>query len=210
MWYSSVNKFGGDGDEAIYRIGHATSRDGVRWTKDRNNPVIRPGDFSKNEWNSWGVLEPTVIQEDRIFKMWFDGLVADAPDYKTARHRLGYATSKDGSEWEVNKDPILELCAGPVDKVLNSAFFVLRSGDTYKLWYMGGDCPDVYATSKDGVGWEKQQGIILPTGTAGQWDSWIVSSPTVIFDEGKYKMWYSGAKIDSSGRWYHAIGFAVK
>jgi len=205
MWYSSVNKFGGNGDEAIYRIGHATSPNGINWTKDPNNPVIRPGDFSQNEWNSWGVLEPTVIQEDGIFKMWFDGLVVDAPDYKTAHHRLGYATSKDGSEWKVNKDSILELCTGPLNKILNSAFFVLHRGDIYELWYMGGECPDVYATSKDGIHWEKQQGIILSAGRADQ----IVSSPTIIVEDGKYKMWYSVTKIDSSG-FHHEIWFAVK
>lgn len=209
MWYSSVNKFGGDGDEAIYRIGHATSQDGIRWTKDRNNPVIRPVDFSTNDWNSWGVLEPTVIREDGIYKMWFDGLVVDAPDYKTAHHRVGYATSKDGSEWEVNKAPILELCTGPMDKFLNSAFFILHSRGAYELWYLGGECPDVHATSKDGIHWEGSQGTILQKGAPGQWDSWALFAPAIIFDEGKYKMWYSGVKIDDSG-WHHAIGYSVK
>jgi hypothetical protein len=154
-------------------------------------------------------LEPTVVWEKGIYKMWFDGLVADAPEYQTAHHRLGYATSKDGSEWEVHKDPMLELCTGAVDNVLNSAFFVLHSGDTDELWYMGGECPDVYATSKDGMRWEGSQGAILPKGAPGQWDSWIISSPTVILDEGEYKMWYSGSKRDDSG-WHHAIGYNVK
>ena len=92
---------------------------------------------------------------------------------------------------------------------MNSAFFVLYNGKNYELFYLGGDVPDVYATSPEGLKWEKRETTILSKGKTGQWDSWIISSPTVILDEGKYKMWYSGAKIDNAG-WHHAIGYAEK
>lgn len=212
MWYSSVNKFGGDGDESIYRIGHAVSQDGINWKKDANNPVVRPeGNYLEGNWSSWGVLEPTVIKEDGIYKMWFMGISAKPPDYKTIHYEIGYATSVDGSEWQpYSNNPVLEIYKGPYEnKVINSAFFVLNDGKKYRLFYFGGDVPDIVADSKDGINWKKHEKTILPNGEAGSWDSWIVSSPTIIFDEGKYKMWYSGGRIDENFNFHFGIGHAT-
>lgn len=208
MWYSVTR--GKDREEAIYQIAHATSRDGIQWIKDPKNPVLTSGDLYS--WHGLGILEPTVIKEGSTYKMWFVGQGIDLQDQKTIHTRLGYATSADGSVWqEYAGNPILDLSkAGPdQNKIMNSAFFVLYNGKEYELFYLGGDVPDVYAVSPDGLKWKKRETTILPKGKTGQWDSWVVSSPTVIMEKGKYKMWYSGAKIDNSG-WHHAIGYAVK
>jgi predicted GH43/DUF377 family glycosyl hydrolase len=44
------------------KIGHATSKDGIHWTKDPNNPVLPQGE--KGEWDATGVWDPYVIYED--------------------------------------------------------------------------------------------------------------------------------------------------
>jgi len=211
MWYSSVNKFGGDGDEGIYRIGHATSNNGINWTKDKNNPVIKAGDLTKGEWNSWASVDPTVIKEDGIFKMWFIGITYNPPNYETMSYGIGYATSADGSNWELySNNPVLEVYNGPYEnKVINSAFFVLNNEKYYELWYFGGNALDIYATSSDGIKWQKHEGTFLPKGPAGSWDSWVVSSPTVLLNGSKYKMWYSGAKIDENYTMHFGIGYAT-
>lgn len=212
IWYGSVNKFGGDGDEAVYRISHAISRDGVQWTKNSDNPVLRPADLFANHWTSWGVLEPKVIKEGNEFRMWFVGLNAEAPEYKTVRYRLGYATSADGSRWIMREEPLLEFCTGELgsSRIYNSAFDVVKISDRYEFFYLGGDCPDVHAISRDGISWTKQdiEGKILAPGPAGSWDDGIVSSPSVLVDGQKLRMWYSGAHITFLSKFVMGVGLA--
>jgi len=74
MWYS----FEGS-------IHLATSPDGVAWTPDPENPVLRPG--HQGEWDSEGVLEPSVVFDGRALHMWYTGSSGGFEE------RIGYATS---------------------------------------------------------------------------------------------------------------------
>ncbi len=74
------------------QIGHATSRDGVRWTKDLQNPVLPQGTGS--EWDRTGTWDPFVIYEDGLYKMWYGGGGGNKPcDW-------AYAISKDGTHFK--------------------------------------------------------------------------------------------------------------
>jgi hypothetical protein len=55
------------------RIGHATSHDAVRWTKDTANPVLRNG--SIGDWDDEAVWDPFVMYDAEVglFKMWYGG-----------------------------------------------------------------------------------------------------------------------------------------
>jgi predicted GH43/DUF377 family glycosyl hydrolase len=75
------------------QIGHATSKDGIHWTKDPNNPVLTQG--KEGEWDATGVWDPYVIYEDGLFKMWYGGGGGMYPNYGWA-----YAVSEDGSNFE--------------------------------------------------------------------------------------------------------------
>lgn len=72
------------------QIGHATSQDGVHWTKDPANPVLRKG--AGNDWDKDGTWDPFVLYEDGVFKMWYGGgqRICD----------WGYAVSTDGVHFE--------------------------------------------------------------------------------------------------------------
>jgi hypothetical protein len=67
-------------------IGHATSLDGVNWTKDPANPVLPA---SPNDWDANGAWDPSLIYEDGLFKLWHGGNAGD----------FGYATSTDGTHF---------------------------------------------------------------------------------------------------------------
>jgi len=72
-------------DYLTIQIGHATSLDGIHWTKDPANPVIPKGDG----WDKDGTWDPFVIHEGGLFKMWYGGGMDSHCDW-------GYAVSKDG------------------------------------------------------------------------------------------------------------------
>jgi predicted GH43/DUF377 family glycosyl hydrolase len=75
------------------QIGHATSADGIHWTKDPANPVLEQG--KEGEWDDTGVWDPYVIYEDGLFKMWYGGGGGRKPNYGWA-----YAVSEDGINFE--------------------------------------------------------------------------------------------------------------
>lgn len=79
MWY-----FGKDGS-GIDRIGYATSRDGINWTKYSGNPVLDLG--NSGEWDDYKVNFPTVILDSGVYRMWYLG-----EDGEGGRN-FGYATA---------------------------------------------------------------------------------------------------------------------
>ena len=89
-----------------YRIGHATSQDGLTWVKDPKNPVISPKTGTFTEFSA---VEPTIIHDGYVFQVWFVG--ASIKEGR-ASYQLGHAISIDGSNWTVKPHPFI-----PVDPV---------------------------------------------------------------------------------------------
>jgi predicted GH43/DUF377 family glycosyl hydrolase len=89
---------GGGGDYKSLKIGHATSKDGVKWKKDSNNPVLDAG--AEGEFDCHGTWDPAVIYEDGIFKMWYGGRVEMENGNPGVVCDWGYATSGDGSNFQ--------------------------------------------------------------------------------------------------------------
>jgi predicted GH43/DUF377 family glycosyl hydrolase len=200
LWYSGYS-----GPNSSYRIGFATSPDGVNWTRSQNNPVLTAG--SPGAWDSGYVIVPHVVFHDGIYKMWYRG----TDDPTAGLHAgIGYATSTDGATWvKYGGNPVLTVGSDGSwdDEVLFSAN-VLIEGSTYKMWYSGVDETGSrigYATSPDGVNWTKYAGNpVLGLGSPGSWDSTSVYYPNVLHNGSTYEMWYSGANGSA-----YAIGYAT-
>lgn len=92
-WGSRSDKEWNAAEYETLAIGHATSKDGIHWEKDPNNPVVPQG--KEGEWDATGVWDPFVIYEDGLFKMWYGGGGGRYPNYGWA-----YAVSEDGSNFE--------------------------------------------------------------------------------------------------------------
>ena len=66
MWYTGIpNRL------IIFTIGHATSPDGINWTKDPNNPVLIQG--PNGDLDSKWILHGKVVYTDGTFQMWYSG-----------------------------------------------------------------------------------------------------------------------------------------
>jgi len=184
LWYSGIDFFDDN------RIGHATSPDGITWTKDSLNPVLDHGNFGT--WDDEEVIHPFVIYENDTLKMWYNG-------HDGNTQRILYATSPDGSEWtRFTQYPILEP-GGPGEWDSNELgpLTVLHFGNTYHMWYTGWDNADLiqigHATSPNGIDWTKDT-IALSPGDPGNWDDGAVALPFVLADfaDSLLKMWYGG------------------
>lgn len=85
-------------------IGHATSSDGIKWDKDKDNPVLKPGPSS---WDDRRILNPYVLKKDGIDYMWYTGEGDNGP------WQIGLATSVPITPIPTNITPILTSTPTP-------------------------------------------------------------------------------------------------
>jgi len=137
-------------------IAVATSSDGLRWKKQ--GTAIARGE--SGAWDAWSVGRPSVLIENGVFRMWYDGrkdLPPGAPDPKApksdhSQRFVGYATSSDGLRWRKHGDvPVYDHDAGGVH--------VLRTGDHLSMLVEGRMGTEM-ATSRDGIQW-KSLGVLV-------------------------------------------------
>ena len=190
MWYC------GYGGGTLFRIGYATSSDGIIWTK-HPDPVLDVG--PAGSWDDDTIYFPYVIFDNvtSTYKMWYIGSEGAPDNYE----RTGYATSIDGITWTKHLDnPVLDLGpAGSWDDEVAGGGCVLFDGTTYQMWYSGygGTYFRIgYATSSDGIIWTKYpDNPVMDNGPAGSWYYPRVQDPKIIFDGTTYHMWFSGGDI---------------
>lgn len=187
MYYSRTEKY------IVDRIDVATSDDGIKW--ESKGVALAAG--TDGEWDALSVGRPSVLVQDGLFKMWYDGRkdfppdapVKDVPKSDKSRRSVGYATSKDGLTWERHKaSPVFDHDAGGVDvKRLGNRFIMLiesRSGTTF-------------AISKDGIKW-KDGGIFAPKSTSTI-DAFGHVTPFLLLDKdsGVHRLFVGAAAISS-------------
>lgn len=181
-------------DGRTWRIGLATSPDGVTWMKT-GAPVLALG--QADAFDSVGQSEPAVHYDGRRYRLWFVG--------SDGRHsRLGIAFSADGVRWFSLRTPVLENAQGVDGAASIQGPSVLQREGYWELWY-GDDAARIRrATSPDGLAWTPAPAdAVLARSGWRTWDRDGVAAPTVIFDGASYHMWYAGR--DATWR----IGYAA-
>lgn len=175
-----------------FRIGMATSTDGVHWQKSNANPVLNIG--APGEFDSEHVYNPMVVYYDGLYWMWYAG-------NNGTSWQIGLATSKDGIEWKKHSNnPVFKIGnPGQWDDKHITSPFVMRDGVVFKMWYRGesatlpGKGSTGYAESPDGVHWERYSGNPVFAPAPSGWDSRSLTIYPVIKRDGKYEGWYAGS-----------------
>jgi len=168
MWYTA-------GDTS--RIGHATSSDGIRWTKDTSNPILKadPGSWEINVHRGY------VVSNGSQYYMWYTG-----DDWST--FHIDFASSTDGIVWQKLGRPVISPglpTSWDKDRVGSSSIVGPDESGEYKMWYDGGSIQYFgYATATDETTWTKYPDPVF-------WDDDIIYYDRVIFNNGLYEMWYS-------------------
>jgi hypothetical protein len=189
MWYTGIDGYNG-------RIGHATSPDGINWTK-YPNPVLNLGD--PGSWDDFMVCIPTVVYDGAIYHMWYCGLDGIPP---AGNENIGHATSPDGINWtKDSSNPVLTTgVSGSWDAVKIETGFASKEGSTFHLWYNGSDGTAFrigHATSPDGTNWTKDLGNpVLNVGSPSSWDSSRVQVSSIVYNpyNATYYMYYCGGE----------------
>jgi predicted GH43/DUF377 family glycosyl hydrolase len=177
----------------------------TQWTKYANNPVHLYGG------------QPSVILDNDTFKMWYARGTSDSLGLKIV---VCYATSTNGIEWTDHPDATLD-CGEPGtwDSRVRDTPYVIKDPYGYKLWYLGADHIGYpwsdsltlvfgFATSSDGLHWDVWPEPVLKKGHTDSWDAVWLESPAVIYEDGLYKMWYTGMTTEG-GKARGQIGYAT-
>ncbi|MBI1803940.1 MAG: hypothetical protein HY033_09500 [Ignavibacteriae bacterium] len=184
------------------RVGLATSTDGYSWVKYSQNPILKPD--GGGAWESIGTWNAMVIQEDALYKMWYQG-------WDGQHSSIGYATSGDGIHWSrYQNNPVMSHGeAGSFDEITAGAPRIVKEGTNYHMYYTGVSSAIViqtgYAHSTDGIHWEKSvHNPVLSPGPAA-WDSYYSPVSSALLYDNQFHVWYSG--YGQSGTWQ--MGYAT-
>jgi predicted GH43/DUF377 family glycosyl hydrolase len=187
MYYTGFPEISPEGGQG----GRATSHDGINWTRDEGNPVLKVG--LEGEWDDATVFPGPVIFDGSEYKMWYTG-------YDGTQWRIGIATSIDGIDWiKYEGNPVFDIGdSGNWDDSAVTASTVLVNESGYKMWYGGWESGTRiwrvgYATSSDGIIWERHaENPVLDVGESGEWDDEDIGHGYVILNGNTYEMWYQG------------------
>lgn len=184
-----------------YQIGYATSEDGINWTKDPGNPIIPLG--TEGAWDRNRAATQILLINDTLH-MWYQCWTPGNDNYS-----IGHGYSVDGLNWCLCSGPVLERGGGGVwDEAFVQGATVLYDGHLYHMWYGGSTNEEEtmigYATSSDGINWTKFScNPVIELGAQGTFYDEKVFFPYVIYDDNKFKMWFT-----AYDGYYGRIGYA--
>ena len=189
MWYTAQRW---EGTVGRSRICIAHSADGLHFERRHEEPILLP----EADYEDQSVMNPFVMFEDGIFRMWYAAGETYEPNV------ICYAESKDGIRWVKDRRNPIFTCAPENEYEQNriGAVQVLREEDGYIMFYIGYRDVDTAcicaARSRDGItDWRRVPENPLVTPTAGAWDADSCYKPAVIRDEdGVYHIWYNGRR----------------
>ncbi len=129
---------------------------------------------------------PAVVRNGEEYWLYYGGQAADGHD------RICLATSRDGEHW---KDEGVVFDVPGANHVNDPS--IVRVGDLLRMYYTRADEGIIdsiaLAESTDGRVWV-DRGVVFGPGESGAWDSLLVGRPSVLYSDGKYRMWYDGRK----------------
>jgi predicted GH43/DUF377 family glycosyl hydrolase len=140
MWYSGGEQYEPNA------IGYATSPDGQKWSKHKENPIFRPD--PKSEWEKDRVTACQVVRLGDWHVMFYIGF-ADRD-----RAQIGLARSKDGiTNWERHPaNPIVRPGKDRWDADAVYKPYAMFDGKRWLLWYNGrrGGIEQIGVATRDG------------------------------------------------------------
>lgn len=180
------------------------------WTKHPAPVLSRSAVFPN--WKGLATGDAFVMNDNDTLKMWYSGVGWLTGTDACPRVRIGYAWSLDGINWnEYAGNPVLNISSDTsefdsdgVETPTVIKDYSAPANERYKLWYAGrkSSCSSVndhkfgYAYSPDGINWTKYSGNpVLVPGNSSSWYNTFISSPSVILENGVYKMWFTAPDL---------------
>ncbi|NJN16885.1 MAG: hypothetical protein HC822_11770 [Oscillochloris sp.] len=98
MWYE------GWGVNGAFRIGYATSPDGIEWNRVYSSrddgAIVAPTLGFNDTFDEADTGITTVVKDGSLYRMWYDGKMNPGNDTSVNIFSIGHATSVDGINWQ--------------------------------------------------------------------------------------------------------------
>lgn len=163
------------------------STDGINWSA----PEAVLGPRAETGWED-DINRPVIVHRKDGYHMWYTGQAK-------GKSWIGYATSPDGRTWKQRSEkPVVEATARWEGVAVMCPHVMWDSTSRlWKMWYSGGEQyePNAigYATSKDGLHWDKYSANpILTPDPRYEWEKERVTAAQVIYWKGWYYSFYIG------------------
>jgi hypothetical protein len=167
------------------------------FTAYSGNPVLEHG--PTGSWDTGNILSPYILNEDTTYYLYYSSSL----DFWSEPSSIGLAISTDGYEFDKVEDPVFVPDGTGFDAWSVSYSVVIKDNGGYIHFYNGKpDTGTVFgpyigqatATKPEGP-WDSQEYPILEAGSAGEWDSQIITPESVINTDSGLVMYYSGINI---------------
>jgi predicted GH43/DUF377 family glycosyl hydrolase len=196
----------------VIGIAYAESEDGKHWKSDGKH-ILSP---RPDHWDSLTVETACVVKvSDDKYLLYYT-----APEAPEGNHhfRIGLASSTDGKTWSrVGDGPIMvgenewekpfrdDSSNAVIGGVLEPSVHFDKDKKLFRMWYVGlGKTGDEFpkyrigfATSKDGLVWQRNVTPVLEPSALGGWYDAITSHVNVAIEPGgKHYLYYFGSSVN--------------
>jgi len=207
LWYHGGGYVRGKRRLGHGRVGYATSKDGVTWTKYQGNPVLDIG--PANTFDSNQTADPRVFHLPDGYRMYYTGQEEEGRQLS-----LGMATSPDGVHWtKYAGNPILDARAWGF---WSGALF--PENGIWHLWY-GSINPDGggrsnlrYKWSTDGITWKDgpTNPVLLQNPDPKAPDYGLSGDSVCVYRDGDtYRILYTGHNSNLFGKLGRFMGICM-
>ncbi|MBM3503522.1 MAG: hypothetical protein FJX65_06560 [Alphaproteobacteria bacterium] len=183
--------------------GLAISHDGGRsFKRARIAPIL-----ARSEHDPCLVTAPVVRREGERWRMWYVSGYRweEGAGGLTSRYHIKYAESRDGIEWQRDGRVCIDTL-GP-DETNIARCWTTQEDGAYQGWYSfarRGRYQLGYATSADGLTWERRDDDLEFESSGEAWDRDVQAYPAVVRVGRRWFMFYNGAGFGRDG-----VGLAV-
>ena len=188
LWYSGF-------DGTASRIGHATSVNGVTWSKDASNPALDVG--APGSWDWLDAYAPNAVLDSGEYYLLYSG--STLPE----KYQIGSALSSDGRRWQRQGVLIPQGGRGAFDEFGADYPSGLLDGSTFKIWYSGYSSAGIYTIGYATAG-------LCPLGAAGDKSVFL---PLTVHGENCQAPYYADNFSDPNSGWltyedsYYKLGY---
>jgi sucrose-6-phosphate hydrolase SacC (GH32 family) len=190
-------------DSTSYRIGHATSPDGITWTRDANNPIVAPTDPTVTtplwKFNQAVTAEPAAVVFNNKIYLYYSAVGTNTTNGNI--QVIGLVTSSDGTNWSAQQeilrpDQTLYPTASwfgystPAAVVLNGKMHLFYDVAQVSPWKQR---KIHHAISGDGITVWTEDSAVIYSNTDFAWTADEIRSPSVLLDGTSLYMWFAGS-----------------
>lgn len=165
--------------------GLTESGDGRQFTRWSEAPILE-----RNRVNPFINTAPWVIKIGRLYYMYYVGGVEWInPDLP--RYNIQLAISNDGFEWKRDGKIVIDF---EHNENALARPYVINENNEYRMWFSakGKSYRACYATSQDGINWDRNNKDFKFNGLSPGVDDEMVCYPAVISYRGQHFMFYNG------------------